>query len=53
LITAESEVVNGTVALGLAGFWGGLWDGASAGVPKPQGNTVLERAEAYFTKISS
>jgi len=35
----------------MAGFWAGLWDGASAGVPKPLGNTVRERAEVYWDKI--
>ncbi|GLB39321.1 putative beta-lactamase [Lyophyllum shimeji] len=47
----EADVEGDKVAFGLAGFWAGLWDGAAAGVPKPTGNTVRERAEVYFEKI--
>ncbi|KAF5380041.1 hypothetical protein D9615_006156 [Tricholomella constricta] len=49
----EVDVEGDHVALGLAGFWAGLWDGAEAGVPKPIGNTVRERAEVYFEKVST
>ncbi|KAG5649740.1 hypothetical protein H0H81_002237 [Sphagnurus paluster] len=50
---AELDVSGDQVALGLAGFWEGLWDGAAAGVPKPLGATVRERAEVYFVKGAS
>ncbi|KAG6906760.1 hypothetical protein DXG01_012263 [Tephrocybe rancida] len=49
----DVDATSGLVALGFAGFWGGLWDGASAGVPKPVGNSVRERAEAYFERVNS
>jgi len=32
------------------GFRGGIW-GAGAGVPSPQGETVKDRAEAWFEKV--
>ncbi|KAG5639773.1 hypothetical protein H0H81_000053 [Sphagnurus paluster] len=50
-ITAELNVEGNTTGLGFAGFWGGLWDGAEAGVPKPQGPTVRDRAEVYWDKL--
>ncbi|RDB18673.1 Gigasin-6 [Hypsizygus marmoreus] len=50
--TAELNVEGSHIGLGLAGFWAGLWDGAEAGVPKPKGDTVRERAEVYFDKIN-
>ncbi|RDB18674.1 Gigasin-6 [Hypsizygus marmoreus] len=53
LQTAELNVEGSHIGLGLAGFWAGLWDGAEAGVPKPKGDTVRERAEVYFDKITA
>ncbi|KAF8056683.1 beta-lactamase/transpeptidase-like protein [Lyophyllum atratum] len=47
----ELDIEGGNVAFGLAGFWAGLWDGAAAGVPKPSGETVRDRAEVYFEKV--
>lgn len=48
---AELEVEGSRIGMGFAGFWAGLWDGAVAGVPKPLGNNVRERAEVYFDKV--
>ncbi|KAG6826128.1 hypothetical protein H0H92_001047 [Tricholoma furcatifolium] len=49
---AEVEVVNGRVGLGMAGIWYGLWEpNVPPATPKPQGNTVRERAEVYWDKL--
>ncbi|KAG6908807.1 hypothetical protein DXG01_003254 [Tephrocybe rancida] len=49
---AETELVNGHVGLGMAGIWFGLWEpNVPPATPKPQGNTVRERAEVYWDKL--
>ncbi|KAF5375386.1 hypothetical protein D9615_007946 [Tricholomella constricta] len=47
----ELNVEGSNIGFGFAGFWAGLWDGAEAGVPKPSGATVRERAEVYWDKL--
>ncbi|KAG5642300.1 hypothetical protein DXG03_003044 [Asterophora parasitica] len=49
-IIGELDVEGNRIGFGFAGFWAGLWDGAEAGVPKPLGATVRERAEVYWDK---
>ncbi|KAG5643183.1 hypothetical protein DXG03_001387 [Asterophora parasitica] len=49
-IIGELDVEGDRIGFGFAGFWAGLWDGAEAGVPKPLGDTVRERAEVYWDK---
>lgn len=49
---AEVEVNNRRIGIGMAGMWFGLWEpNVPPATPKPKGNTVQERAEAYWEKL--